>query len=460
MIFRVGLTNLTHWNIMKTTSYIFEKMRKHLHSEFFLKNNRISSKSFLRTRILPFPVIFLFILNLLKKSIPKEQIGFCKNCEIKENFSRAAVTKARAKLLPKAFIEMNHVLLEEFYSDNPFKKFHGLIIMAIDGSTVELPTDSPEILNKYGCASNQTKSEVPMARISSLYDVVNGITWDANMAPYNSSERALAIQHIEAIKSLKIDLKQLLVIFDRGYPSLALFFYLLKNGINFLMRSSSQFLKEVNDVVNKGKRDTIIQISLKRATRGAKAELIEIFPDINFNQTISIRVVIVTLITGEQEILITSLLDKEKYPYTIFKELYFKRWGTEENYKFLKVSLEIENFSGKSCIAIEQDFHSNVLIANSGALLALEAIQEMGCKEQIPENSKQKKYTYAINKNVAVEALKHDFVAVLLNPGISIKQFCSRVKNTMKRNLVPIRPGRSFRRIRKHPHRKYHMNQR
>ena len=140
---------------MKTASFIFEKMKKHLHSEIFKKNNRIGPKSFLRIRLLPFAVIFLFILNLLRKSIPKERIAFCKNCEIKENFSRAAVTKARAKVSPKAFIEMNHILLKEFYNDNPFKKFHGLITMAIDGSTVELPIDSQEILNKYGCASNQ-----------------------------------------------------------------------------------------------------------------------------------------------------------------------------------------------------------------------------------------------------------------------------------------------------------------
>ena len=433
-------------------------MRKHLHSEDFLNSHRLGSKAFLRKRLLPFPIIFLFIFNLLKKSIPKEQIAFCKNCDIKRNFSRAAVTKARSKLSPKAFIEMNHVLLKEFYTDNSFGRFHGLITMAIDGSTLELPADSPEILQKYGCATNQTKSTVPMARISSLFDVVSGITWDANLAPYHSSERTMAIQHFEAIKSLGIDYKQLLVIFDRGYPSLALMVYLLENGINFLMRTSSQFLKEVNDVVKKGKKDSIIQISLKRATRAAKAELKELFPDLDFNRTISIRIVIVTLSTGEKEVLITSLLDKAKYPYKIFRELYFKRWGTEENYKFFKSSLEVENFSGKSCIAIEQDFHTTVLAANSRALLALEAMQEINCDKNISVPAKPKKYIYTINKKVAMEALKHDFVSALLNPDIDMEQFCKRVKCIMKQHLVPIRPGRSFRRIRRHPHRKYHMN--
>ncbi len=435
-------------------------MRRLLHSEKFINKNRIGPKSFLRRRLLPFPVIFSFILNQLKKSIPKEQIAFCKNCEIKKNFSRAAVTKARAKLSPEAFREMNHVLLKEFYNDNPVKKLHGLVIMAIDGSTAELPNNSPEIFDKYGVATNQTTSKVPMGRISSLHDVINGITWDANLAPYASNERALAIQHFESIKSLGIDLKQLLVIFDRGYPSLALLVYLLKNDIHFLMRSSTKFLKEVNEVEKSGKRDTVIKISLKRATRAARAELKELFPGIDFNQTISIRITIVTLSTGENEVLISSLLDKENYPYKIFKELYFKRWGTEENYKFFKVSLEIENFSGKTCIAIEQDFHTTVLVANSKSLLSLEAMQELNCDTYPSQDLSPKKYAYAINKSVAVEALKHDFVTALLNPEISMEQFCKRIKGIMKNNLVPIRPGRSFRRIRKYPHRKYHMNQR
>lgn len=443
---------------MKKPPFIFDIMKQHLHSAEFLNNNKIGSKAFLRNRLLPFPVVFSFIFNLLKKSIPKELMDFCKNCSIKTS-TRSAVTKARAKLSSNAFIEMNHVLLNEFYNDNPFKKFHGLTVTAVDGSTVLLPADSPETFRKYGGATNQTDTTTPMARISTLYDVMNGITWDAIIAPYISSERTMAIQHVEAIKSLKIDLTKLLMVFDRGYPSLALLVYLLKNGINFLMRSNRQFLKEVNEAVEAGKKDTVVQISLKRATPAVKEEFKELFPDLNFNETISIRIVVVRLKTGEDEVLITSLLDKEKYPYKIFKELYFKRWGTEENYKFFKVHLEIENFSGRTPLAIEQDFHATVLTANSRALLALDAIEEIENNEnKLCEG--EKKYTYAINKNISMHAMKNEFVAALLDPNSDMEEFCKDTKEIMKKNLVPIRPEKSSERRKKHPHRKYHMNQR
>jgi len=47
-------------------------------------------------------------------------------------------------------------------------------------------------------------------------------------------------------------------------------------------------------------------------------------------------------------VLITNLMDSDKYHVGLFKSLYHLRWGIEENYKRLKQWLEIENFSGKS----------------------------------------------------------------------------------------------------------------
>jgi hypothetical protein len=126
----------------------------------------------------------------------------------------------------------------------------------------------------------------------------------------------------------------------------------------------------------------------------------------------------------------------------------------EENYKFHKVGLEIENFSGMTCHAVEQDFHATVLATNARAILSLEAFEEL--KQNT--NKKEKKYTYEINKNVSMDALKGEFVFVLLNPTANIEAFCSEIKSVMKKNLVPIRPGRNFIRIIKHGRRKYHMN--
>jgi hypothetical protein len=52
--------------------------------------------------------------------------------------------------------------------------------------------------------------------------------------------------------------------------------------------------------------------------------------------TVQVRAVKVKLSTGETEVLLTSLMDKDKYPNEIFKELYFLRWGIETHYGVLK----------------------------------------------------------------------------------------------------------------------------
>ena len=443
---------------MKKASYIFGIMKERLHSSEFLDICRINPCDFTRNRLLTCQVLVLFILNLLKKSIPKEIISFCDYCNINE-VSRSAVTQSRSKLSPQAFIHLNDILVQEFYTDNDFRTFHGLVVMVIDGTMLELPINSPGILNHYGFASNQTKTQVPMARASYLYDAINGITVDAIIVPYCIGERDMAIQHLEKLRLSwsTEDLQRIVVIFDRGYPSTALIIYLLKHKIKFLMRSNTKFIKEVDDTVKKGNKDVIIDFSANR-TGAAKAELQKLFPNLDKKEWFSIRVVVVILSTGEKEILLTSLFDQEKYPYKIFLELYFKRWGAEENYKFHKLQLEIENFSGKSCLTVEQDFYATILAANARGLLALEATNEIISSQANSSAADRKKYVYEINKKVSMERIKNEFVAILLDPEADIEEFCIKVKRTMKRNLVPIRPDRQFKRIKKHSHRKYHMN--
>lgn len=442
---------------MKKASYIFGILKERLHSPDFVKLCRITPSDFTRNRFLSCQILVLFILNILRKSIPKELISFCEYCNIKE-VSRSAITQARSKLAPQAFIYLNDILVDEFYTDNTFKTHQGFIVTAIDGSMLELPIDSPDILKHFGFASNQTNKQFPMARVSHIYDVINGITIDAIIAPYSIGERNMAIQHLEKLRLSwpKERFERLFVIFDRGYPSAPLMIYLMKHGINFLMRCNTKFMKEVDDSVAKSKKDGIIKFSGNR-NGAAKIEMQKLFPNLDKSESFLLRVMIVILATGEKEVLLTSLLDQKKYPYKIFREFYFMRWGAEENYKFIKVQLEIENFSGKTSLAVMQDFHAGILAANARALLALETINEIALQTNF-SGIAEKKYCYIINKKISMERFKNEFVAVILDPVADIENFCIKAKKTMMRNLVPKRPKRSFKRLRKHPHRRFHMN--
>src|SRR3954468_6554074 len=67
---------------------------------------------------------------------------------------------------------------------------------------------------------------------------------------------------------------------------------------------------------------------------------------------IPVRLIRVLLPTGEVEILMTSLLDRDDHPAEEFATLYHLRWAQEENYKCFKCRVEVENWSGKSSLAI------------------------------------------------------------------------------------------------------------
>ena len=69
----------------------------------------------------------------------------------------------------------------------------------------------------------------------------------------------------------------------------------------------------------------------------------------------------------------TSLVDIKKFPRKSFLNLYHQRWFIEEDYNIMKSRLEVENFSGVSVEAIQQDIHAKVLTKNIAAIAILEA---------------------------------------------------------------------------------------
>jgi len=67
---------------------------------------------------------------------------------------------------------------------------------------------------------------------------------------------------------------------------------------------------------------------------------------------IKCRFICIELSTGEKEVLITSLLDAEEYPYELFEELYHLRWGVEESYyvKQMIMQSSIIKYTHYQCI--------------------------------------------------------------------------------------------------------------
>lgn len=502
----------------------------YLATKEFLNASRLSPSSFTRVRIFSFETLVLFIINLIRDSLQVEINNFTSNLK-REHVTKQAFSKARKKLAPTTFQLLNEKFVSEFYTDNDINTFYGYRILAVDGLKIQLPP-SKAMKKHYGCCESQYGEGMAMGLASTVFDVLNHVTIDALLAPYKTSERFLAEQHIEKVReawpSVKCGEKIIknLWLFDRGYPSILLFTKLTVVGEDFIFRCPKNFFGFDIDPTG-APADFMYTIKLFSSERDheLRSSLHEHFPDLPDDAVIQVRVVTLLLESGVMETLITSLFDSKIFTREVLATLYFLRWGTEENNKNFKCLAQIENFSGTSKIAVEQDFHATVFTCNVANMLAQEAFDEKNEAEEqkkktqamhdrskplsaatIASNSmaqkfseeplkqateKQKhvspadaptqnpsnesysektiavhdnqdtvpnrKYQYAINKNIALGLVKNDLVEALIS-GQDLYTFCEQIKKKMARSVVPKRPEKKYPRRKKYPGQKYPTN--
>ena len=63
-------------------------------------------------------------------------------------------------------------------------------------------------------------------------------------------------------------------------------------------------------------------------------------------------------------------MDAERIPARLFAQLNHQLWGVEEHIKRQNRWAEIENFSGRSVLAIRQDIHAKILSMNLTAMVS------------------------------------------------------------------------------------------
>jgi hypothetical protein len=101
--------------------------------------------------------------------------------------------------------------------------------------------------------------------------------------------------------------------------------------------------------------------------------------------------------------------------------------------------LQIENFTGETPIAIEQDFYASMYLSNMAAMAKMQTDETIQARNE----TKELKYEYQTNVNILIGKLKNNLVLMLLEP--NEKKRMNLYERTMKeiaRNAVPIRPGR------------------
>ena len=356
--------------------------------------------------------------------------------------TKGALSQARSKLNPWAFKRLNEVAVAGFYNDASFYTWHGMRLLSVDGSRLMLPKHAT-IEDEFGVHGfgPYADAQRSMAMCSLLYDALNHLTIDAEIAPYASSERDLLMMHLEKIN------KGDMLLLDRGYPCFWLLFLLKAKGIEYCVRLKDDWWLEVKEFAESNDQERIVEFNLPKKDYDKLRE----YPEI-IGQPIKCRLIKVPLENGENEILCTSLLDTEKYLTDEFQELYRYRWNEEETYKLLKSRAELEKFSGKTAKAVKQDFHAKIFLLSMCAAFS-HPIEEKVIAEYKADDGK--KHGQKINRTGALANTMDMLVPMFLKKKYteSLEAFDQIVYKTRE----VVRPGRKVPRPKK-PKRPYNMN--
>ena len=136
----------------------------------------------------------------------------------------------------------------DFYHSKEPKLWNGFLLLAIDGSKMEVP-NSKEDRKVFGETSNQyMESTQTRALVSGIYDILNRFYLDIEIDHICVSETKLAKRNIEHLEELLLT-QPILILFDRGYASIDFVDYLESKGFQYLFGlSSNDYKKERNDM--------------------------------------------------------------------------------------------------------------------------------------------------------------------------------------------------------------------
>jgi hypothetical protein len=150
------------------------------------------------------------------------------------------------------------------------------------------------------------------------------------------------------------------------------------------------------------------QIASRRVTLWAPQKARQALQAAHLPHSVPVRFVALRLETGALEVLVTSLLDEQRFPTLDFKAIDNLRWGVETLYDVLKTRLALENFSGKTATAVRQEFHATIFLTGLESWLTAEA------DDKLATRSAHNQLGQTVKNMVSFAAIKQHALALLL----------------------------------------------
>jgi hypothetical protein len=286
--------------------------------------------------------------------------------------------RARARLPLELLIEMTRRVGHRLDKRIPQKfKMWGRDVYLVDGTTVSMPDESSleKQFGKGGGGIKRAPHVFPLARIVVLISLSTGAVMDLAIGAYKAGEHAL----FRSIWSQAPWLRGSIIVGDSLYGSYANLAMLINAGVDIISRPFGRRNADLRQGKPLGPGDRLVtwKRNLKDwplwLERGAS------LPDKLVLRLIEVQ----TLRRGHRPkrvILVTTLLDPERYPALDIANLYTRRWEIELDIRHLKTVLGIDVLRGKTPDIVRKEIWAFMATYN----LIRTVMWEAGSSHDIP----------------------------------------------------------------------------
>ena len=288
----------------------------------------------------------------------------------------AGYCKARARLSIQDIEQTHRQVVERTEQQTTEGLWYGRRVKVVDGSAVSM-SDTPQNQESYPQPSRQKEGcGFPIMRIIALFSLATGTILALSKDRLHVSERELFRRLWEHLKPNDIALA------DRGFCGFAEFLFLLKRGVDSVMRNHPRRTKGITHIRRLGKGDRLIEwhkmhVVPKWLTREEWAAI----PERLTVREIRIHVEIPGFRT-KNIIVVTTLTDPKEFPEEAFAELYRRRWKAELFLRDIKTTMGMDILRCKTPEMIEKELWMYVIAHNLIRALMVESahIHHISCE--------------------------------------------------------------------------------
>jgi hypothetical protein len=422
-IFQEGLT----MNFTKNVKQILSGKIREMAAcpDHFVRN---PGSDFTRKRKLDFETTIHCMLAMESASLKKELLElFWYN---PDTATVSAFIQQREKILPKAleflFLEFN----KAFAQHQTYRDYR---LLACDGTDLNIAHNPNDLENYF--QTNPGEKGFNQIHLNALYDLCSRRYVDAVIQPgrYNNECRAMADMIDRCVSREKT-----IFIADRGYETYNIFAHAEQRNMYYLIRvkEAAGGMVPSFGLPQSGSFDKQVRLTLTRKqTNKVKAcpSLYKFLPkkctfdylnNKDFYQ-LNLRVVRFPITADSYECVITNL-PEDTFPADELKKIYCMRWGIETSFRELKYAIGLSCFHAKKVEYIKQEIFARLLLYNFCEIITTHVLVQQ----------KNTKHAYQVNYTLAIHICRRflRFHSDISPPIVEI---------LIRKNLLPVRPGRS-----------------